>query len=270
MDSIRLLSTDFDGTLVGIEHGARVPAGLADALLRLREAGVLWAVNTGRTLPLLLDGLKERGFPLQPDFALTCEREVFHRTAQGGWEDFGDWNHRCREVHRGLFERIAPFFKRLGERLRGMPGVTMVVDKSGPSGLIAQTVDDLDHAVKLLEEHREVCPDFHYQRNFVYLRFCHADYHKGRALAELGRLLEIPRERIFAAGDNLNDLSMLDGSVAAHVACPSNSHPDVIRMVRSAGGYVASAPAGLGTLEALEQEKIARLLAKADPLLSGC
>ena len=33
----------------------------------------------------------------------------------------------------------------------------------------------------------------------------------GAALAELARLIDIPRENIFAAGDHHNDISMLDG-----------------------------------------------------------
>ena len=56
--------------------------------------------------------------------------------------------------------------------------------------------------------------------NTVYLRSCHADYHKGAALAELPRLLEIPREETFAAGDHHNDISMLDGRYAAPYMCP--------------------------------------------------
>ncbi|HEX8489982.1 MAG TPA: HAD hydrolase family protein, partial [Chthoniobacterales bacterium] len=94
-------------------------------------------------------------------------------------------------------------------------------------------------------------PKFHYQRNMVYLRFCHADYHKGAALAELSRLLEIPREEIFAAGDHHNDISMLDGRYAQYPACPANAISAVKQAVTSAGGYVASKTYGAGVHEAL-------------------
>jgi hydroxymethylpyrimidine pyrophosphatase-like HAD family hydrolase len=85
----------------------------------------------------------------------------------------------------------------------------------------------------------------------VYLRFCHADYHKGAALAELGRLIEVPRENIFAAGDHHNDISMLDGRVAAMPACPANAIDEVKAAVRAAGGYVAQKQHGAGVYEAL-------------------
>ena len=34
-------------------------------------------------------------------------------------------------------------------------------------------------------------PDFSYQRNTIYLRFAHRDYHKGSTLGELCRVLGI-------------------------------------------------------------------------------
>ena len=94
-------------------------------------------------------------------------------------------------------------------------------------------------------------PKLDYQRNTVYLRFCHADYHKGAALAELARLIKIPRKYIFAAGDHHNDISMLDGKVAAMPACPANAINEVKDAVRNAGGYVAKNEHGAGVYEAL-------------------
>jgi hydroxymethylpyrimidine pyrophosphatase-like HAD family hydrolase len=85
----------------------------------------------------------------------------------------------------------------------------------------------------------------------VYLRFCHTDYHKGAALAELTRLVDVPRENIFAAGDHHNDLSMLDGRFAAMPAAPANAIPEVKSAVRAAGGYVAAKSYGAGVHEAL-------------------
>jgi hypothetical protein len=85
----------------------------------------------------------------------------------------------------------------------------------------------------------------------VYLRFCHADYHKGAALAELARLIKVPRENIFAAGDHHNDISMLDGKAAAMPSCPANAIDEVKAVVRAAGGYVARKQHGAGVYEAL-------------------
>jgi hydroxymethylpyrimidine pyrophosphatase-like HAD family hydrolase len=90
-----------------------------------------------------------------------------------------------------------------------------------------------------------------YQRNTIYLRFGHRGFQKGSTLTRLARHLGIPASRIFAAGDNLNDLPMLDPQVAAYLACPGNSHPVVRETVRHHGGYIARAHTGEGLCEAL-------------------
>jgi hydroxymethylpyrimidine pyrophosphatase-like HAD family hydrolase len=116
---------------------------------------------------------------------------------------------------------------------------------------VAENEEELERVTKFIDRAREKQPKFHYQRNTVYLRFCHSDYHKGAALAELSRLLEIPRENIFAAGDHHNDISMLDGRYAQYPACPANAIPEVKDAVQSAGGYAASKGYGAGVHEAL-------------------
>ena len=109
----------------------------------------------------------------------------------------------------------------------------------------------MDRVTEFIEQARTKHDKFNYQRNTVYLRFCHSDYHKGAALAELSRLLEIDRENIFAAGDHHNDISMLDGTHAAMPSCPANAIPEVKESVRAAGGYVATKQHGAGVHEAL-------------------
>jgi hydroxymethylpyrimidine pyrophosphatase-like HAD family hydrolase len=127
----------------------------------------------------------------------------------------------------------------------------LIYHSEGIEGLIAASEDEMDRITKFIDQARAKQPKFNYQRNTIYLRFCHADYHKGAALAELSRLLEIPREEIFAAGDHHNDISMLDGIYAQYPACPSNAIPEVKEAVRRADGYVARRECGAGVHEAL-------------------
>src|SRR5438876_7721631 len=108
----------------------------------------------------------------------------------------------------------------------------------------------MDLVTEFIEQARARHPKLDYQRNTVYLRFCHTDYHKGAALAELARLIEVPRENIFAAGDHHNDVSMLDGKVAAMPACPANAISEVKETVANAGGYVADREHGAGVYDA--------------------
>ena len=65
-------------------------------------------------------------------------------------------------------------------------------------------------------------------------------------------MIDIPRENIFAAGDHHNDISMLDGKVAAMPSCPANAIDEVKEAVRKAGGYVAKHEHGAGVHEALQ------------------
>ena len=100
---IRLISTDFDGTLVDHAGEPAVVPELLDLLGELRENGAVWAINTGRTVAHIEEGLAEFGFPFAPDYILTSERHVFRPTQdRSGWEDFGDWNQRCDLAHEEL------------------------------------------------------------------------------------------------------------------------------------------------------------------------
>ena len=64
--------------------------------------------------------------------------------------------------------------------------------------------------------------------------------------------LGVTREHVFAAGDHLNDLPMLDGKFAACVAAPDNAVPEVKETVRRQRGYVSHQPWGHGVARALE------------------
>lgn len=249
---IKLLSTDFDGTLV--DHWAQPPVvpELFELFGRMQKNGVLWAVNTGRDLGHITHGLSEFGFPIQPDFVLTSERDIFRpRPGNQGWEPFGDWNERCAHAHDELFAAAQPLLAKVLGFLEKETGAQPIWDCGQPVGLIAQDEPEMDRIVAFLEIAREELPAFSFQRNTQYLRFCHADYSKGAALGELARLCGIPREEIFAAGDHHNDLPMLDGKFARWIACPANSAAAVVETVRAAGGYVARGACSEGVVEAL-------------------
>ena len=109
----------------------------------------------------------------------------------------------------------------------------------------------MDLLCDFLERYLRLFPGFKFMRNTVYARFCHEAYSKGTALGELGRLVGIGPEGIFAAGDHYNDLPMLDGSHARWVACPENSVEAVKSTVLRAGGYIAQGRCSFGVLEAL-------------------
>jgi HAD superfamily hydrolase (TIGR01484 family) len=250
--TITLLSTDFDGTLV--EHGSDpvFDSRCLAMIGELQKQGAVWAINTGRSVDLLESGLADFDFPVRPDYILTSERDVFRPCSNGGkWEAFGDWNDRVAREHRELFTSAASVLDDVLQFVTQKTRARVIRDHRGVEGLIAQDEAEMERIARFIDEARQQQPKFHYQRNTVYLRFCHSDYHKGAALAELSRLLEIPRENIFAAGDHHNDVSMLDGRFAALTACPSNAIDEVKQTVRNSGGFVAESCCGAGVYEAL-------------------
>src|SRR6266478_1477687 len=249
---IKLLSIDFDGTLVSRVSEPVLDTQCMEFIRELQRAGAVWAINTGRSVDLLESGLADFAFPIRPDFILTTERDVFRPGQNGGkWEPFGDWNERCAREHLDLFNSSRSVLADVVGFVSQKTKARVIYETNEPIGLIANNEEEMDRVTEFIEQARTRQPKFNYQRNTVYLRFCHTDYHKGAALAELSRLIDVPREKIFAAGDHHNDMSMLDGQVAALSSCPANAIPDVKDAVRAAGGYVAQSEYGAGVHEAL-------------------
>jgi HAD superfamily hydrolase (TIGR01484 family) len=249
---IQLISTDFDGTLVSHANDPVFDRDCMALIRELQREGTLWAINTGRSVSLLEEGLETFAFPIQPDFILTSERDVFRPTA-GGWEPYGDWNERCAQAHAELYQSAHAILAEVVDFVTHETRARVVYesDAAQPAGVIAISEEEMDRVTAFIDQAKAHEPRFHYQRNTIYLRFCHADYHKGAALAELSRLTNIRRDNIFAAGDHHNDISMLDGRYAAFPSCPANAIDPVKDAVRSAEGFVAENEFGAGVHEAL-------------------
>ncbi len=251
MMAIRLLSTDFDGTLIGHEPDSRTAASLAGALTGLREHGAVWAVNTGRQLWFALEGLEHAHLPHDPDFILTSEKDIFHRIGEGNWEAFGDWNARTEERTTELFASAGHVLATIEEMSVREEGIELLYENGRIAGLMTADAPTMDRLVESVGRMAADVPEFSFNRNHVWMRFAHREIHKGSALAELARLLGIPRGEVLAIGDHHNDIPMLDGSAAAMVACPANAVGEVKDVVRAAGGYVSPHPWGEGVADAI-------------------
>lgn len=250
MNGLKLLSLDFDGTLIGPWNGTQpeIASELIAGLERFRRRGVLVALNTGRTVPLVDQAL--RIFPFVPDYALTAEREVY-RWEGRHWVDVGDWNARCRRAHEDLFREATPLLDEIRRFLERDTEARPYYEEGLLVGVVAKTNEEMDRVQHFIACRQARCPDFSSQRNGIYLRFCHRAYDKGSVLNELQRVLTISPDETFAAGDNFNDLPMLKRSCAQWLACPANSVTEVKSMVSSGDGYVAKGAHGYGIMEAL-------------------
>jgi hydroxymethylpyrimidine pyrophosphatase-like HAD family hydrolase len=252
MSRIRLLSTDFDGTLIAMGTKGRCTPHFAAVLEEHRRRGGLWAINTGRSLNHTIEGLKLFDAPFEPDFLLTNEREIHGKSADGLWTSHGDWNSICRARHAELFEQALEMFAFVERLAHGSGHITVLYEEEWPAGLVTSSEEVMEAVACDIQREAEYLPNFSFQRNSVYLRFCHRDYHKGSALGELCRLEGIEAGVVLAAGDHFNDLSMLDGSYAKMTACPANAIDPVKQLVRSSQGYIANKYWADGIAEALD------------------
>ncbi len=112
--------------------------------------------------------------------------------------------------------------------------------------------------VIVTEEERTAAIVQEYQQAFgtsLYVTRSHARFaeavspecNKGTALAALAQSLDIPREKVMAIGDNLNDLPMLQW---AGIGVAVNNAPPV---VKEAAGFVTQASFSQGVIEALQR-----------------
>jgi len=248
-----VLSFDFDGTLHDPASCPPVPKRFFDTLRRLRDDyGAVWGINTGRSMPYVVEGLVESGFPFLPDWVVAREREIFQPGAAGEWLPHEPWNRHCdREVH-GLFAECRALLDRIRHEIQEHTGAEWIQMDGEPAGLIARTEEEMAWIAPRVEQLAAGHPQLGWQRNSIYLRFGHRDYQKGSSLAEVARMYGLGAAHCFAVGDSHNDFEMLDPRHAAKFACPGNSVAEVKEHVASLGGYLAERAHGDGAVEALE------------------
>jgi hydroxymethylpyrimidine pyrophosphatase-like HAD family hydrolase len=188
---------------------------------------------------------------VRPDYLVLVEREIhYHKDSQYlGW---ADWKDECHRAHEELFRRVRIDLPRLRSWVDARFNATVYEDAYSPFCLLAENNADADAIHEYMEEYCGEVPGLQVVRNDVYARFAHSRYNKGTALAELSRRLNIPADNIFAAGDHLNDLPMLEQRYARYLAAPANAIDAVKEAVASQGGFVSAQPRGHGVAEGLK------------------
>jgi HAD superfamily hydrolase (TIGR01484 family) len=251
MSPIKLLSTDFDGTLFAEFENPPIPKHLLELIGELQSRGVIWVINTGREMASLMEILARARVPIKPDYLVLVEREIHvHRNSR--YEGLADWNDECQRSHEELFRRVRADLPRLRSWVDSQFNATVYEDAYSPFCLLAENNSDADAIHQYMEEYCKEVPDLQVVRNDVYARFAHSRYNKGTALAELSRRLDISAEHIFAVGDHLNDLPMLEQRYAQYLAAPANAVDAVKEAVASQAGYVSALPHGHGVAESLK------------------
>lgn len=247
---IKLISTDFDGTLFAEFEKPPIPVHLQRLIGELQERGVKWVINTGRDMSGLMEALARSQVTVKPDFLVLVEREIHchHESQYVGWHD---WNDACHRSHEDLFVRVRQDLPRLVSWVESRFNATIYEDAYSPFCLIAGNNGDADIIHQYMEEYAQEVPNLKVVRNDVYARFCHENYNKGIALAEICKRLKISSENTLAAGDHLNDLPMLDYQYARYLVAPVNAIDPVKQLVSRQGGFVADLPQGHGVAQGI-------------------
>lgn len=248
---IQLISTDFDGTIFSEFEDPPISLRLQKVLGRLQAGGAKWVINTGRDLSSLMESLGRARISVHPDYLGLVEREIYIRDGHR-YAGLREWNDECTRSHEELFAHIRPDLPRLVEWITSRFAATIYEDAYSPFCLIADNPADADAIQEYLDDYCRTVPNLTVMRNDVYARFSHVAYHKGTALAEIGRRLGISPANTFAAGDHWNDLPMLSKACAGILAAPANAIPMVKQAVRDQGGYLCRSAGGEGVAEALE------------------
>ncbi len=246
-----ILCFDFDGTLIHPEGDPVFHPALGQMIQQLRTQGAAWVINTGRSLPQTLQGLAQHGIFMQPDFIIAQESDIYRPGLFSKWTDFGSWNRQARRAHERFVKDHAASLQAIRQMVETQTQAQFLAGDYGELGIVGSSEQELDGICEFIDSHARQFPDIGYHRNGIYLRFSHSGYSKGTALSELARLLDLDASRCFAAGDNHNDLSMLDPRHARMIATPGNGLPPVKEHVRRHGGFVATRPASEGMMEAL-------------------
>ncbi|MEN9974202.1 MAG: hypothetical protein RLZZ282_208 [Verrucomicrobiota bacterium] len=248
-----ILSFDFDGTLHDPAAQPPVPPELFSLIEKLRnDRQIIWGINTGRSMPFMVEGFLESRFPFLPDWVVAREREIYFSNIQGRWVPQTAWNQRCESEIHALFIQAEALLAHIRRDVEHHTGAQWLEMLGEPAGIIARNEEEMAwivaHITPLAADH----PCLAWQRNSIYLRFGHRDFHKGSCLAEIARIHQLSAASCFAMGDGHNDLEMLDPSCAAMTACPPNAVEEIRAHITATGGLVTRAIHGAGALEALE------------------
>lgn len=249
---LRLVSTDFDGTIHEDFADAPIPEALERKLAGLQASGVTWVINTGREMQSLMESLARSRVGVRPDYLVLVEREIF-RNDRGHYVPVEPWNTQCNQDHARLFAEMAEELPELLEGLQRRYDATFYDDPWSPLCAIARSNSQMDGIEAELKAFADSRSQVAVVRNDVYVRFSHTGYSKGTALGELQRLLGITPAQTLAAGDHLNDLPMLLPRFARYLVAPSNAVPAVKAQVAAHGGWNMEERTGMAVLAALER-----------------
>ena len=247
-ERMRIVALDLDGTLLDSEK--RLTPGNAEALARAAEEGAEIVPTTGRLYMALPEAVRDLPYirwVISVNGAQVRDRftgEVVYRAEIPNGQalevmafldgqpciydcymDDAAW---MAAAHKELIDEFAPdrhYRNMLHELRRPVPDLkAFVAEQGGSVQKIQFFVRDLALRARLLEEIPRRFPDLLVTSSVSNnIEINAASANKGAALRKLAEHLGIPMAQVMAAGDGLNDLTMIEAAgvgVAMENACP--------------------------------------------------
>ena len=261
--TIRMVIADVDGTLVTQEKVLTKRA--AEAVLRLREAGILFTITSGRPprgMAMLIEPLKltqplaafNGGVLIQPDLKTVVDQKFLPagvpETVIEAIERHGLDVWLYTDIEWYVRDANAPHVAREQWTVKFPP--TVVKTFAGLLGRVAKIVgvsDDLERVAKC-EKDVQQAGGTHIsavRSQPYYLDVTHPQANKGEVVLSLSRLLNIPAEEIATIGDMPNDVLMFKKSGVS--IAMGNASPEV----QAAATYVTSSNEEEGFANAIEK-----------------
>lgn len=242
-----LISLDFDGTLLS-EETHSIPPSFFILMQDWRAYGVRWGINTGRSLPYLMQDLGQNA-PFLPDFICTCERYIYMADAAGYLVPDAAHNAKCADINAAVRVRFAPVLKRHMVQLsQRHPEWKWEYAADDPLSIEAADAATMDAMAPDMNRLAAMDDGISLQRAGRYLRFADARFNKGSVLLHVAQRWGVPVSHLAIMGDGHNDLHAFQALPTAFCAAPATAHPEVCAWLQAHGGYVSSEA---GVLQAL-------------------
>ncbi len=252
-----LVCLDFDGTIMRYDQPPdHFHPDVIDALNRLQEANIQWISNSGRDFVSQLDIIGHSrdayGLTAMP-LAILHSESYIHLRAEDSYSGLDHWNEGMKADLESLQVRLVDEIKHDIEELVGRHESAQSIYYEQAAVFTHRGHEDERHRfITELHAVLEAIDGAHVIQNGEFIAVIHQRAGKGNLLRAYLEYSEISPSAVLAIGDHDNDITMLDGRVTPHVACPGNAFPPVREVVRQAGGYLAEAHGPSGTVEALQ------------------
>lgn len=246
-----LIALDLDGTSVRYDPRLEMEPELMQYIASLHSRGVAWVMNSDRYTDTMVDIASQLVPEEKPAALLSCQRFIHVLNGDNMYLPVHQWNKQQMILHKQLWDTISSCFADWENKIKEQFTLIDCVVNDIVFACMAPP-DQTPQLRELVREFIKPWPDAQVSGNHDWTFILHAAFSKANVLGKCAEALGVPRQNIIAIGDGINDITMLNGSVTKMVGCPANASPEVIEAVTAAGGIVADAEAGAGTLQIIK------------------